>query len=184
MDAIMNLLGNFDPAALLPDISFTFGLINLCARLAILAVPALLLIFGFFYYFKPAQEPNHKLGFHAFFATKDQEAWRFVQRLAGFIYLILGGVLMLAMIIVSIILIGKDTMSLLTTAAICLVVEAILTALTVLGINIYMIIRHQRKNQRPAPRSPQRAPQRTPQRAPQRTPQRAPQSSQRTPRKK
>ena len=176
MDAIMNLLGNFDPAALLPDISFTFGLIALVTRLAILAIPALLLIFGFFYYFKPVQEPNRKFGYRTFFAMKDPEAWRFVQRLAGLVYLALGGVMMLSMIIVSIVLIGKETMSLLTTAAICLVINAVLTALAVISINIYMIIRHHRKNQQPAQRNPQRAPQRTPQRAPQ--------TSQRTPRKK
>jgi uncharacterized membrane protein len=173
-------LGNFDPSALLPNISFTFGLITLLARLAILVVPALLLAFGALYFFKPVKEPSRKSGYRTIFAIKDPEAWRFVQRLAGLVYLALGGVMMLSMIIVSIVLIGKETMSLLTTAAICLVINAVLTALAVISINIYMIIRHHRKNQKPAQRNPQRAPQRTPQRAPQRVPQ----TSQRTPRKK
>jgi uncharacterized membrane protein len=169
MDAIMNLLGNFDPSALLPNISFTFGLITLLARLAILVVPALLLAFGALYFFKPVKEPSRKSGYRTIFAIKDPEAWRFVQRLAGFVYLILGGVMMLAMLIVSIILIWKDTMALLTITAICLVIEAILIALATLGINIFMAVRHQ-QNSRQMQQRNQRAPQRTPQRAPQRVP--------------
>ena len=161
MDAIMNLLGNFDPSALLPNISFTFGLITLLARLAILVVPALLLAFGALYFFKPVKEPSRKSGYRTIFAIKDPEAWRFVQRLAGFVYLILGGVMMLAMLIVSIILIWKDTMALLTIAAICLVIEAILIALATLVINIFMAVRHQ-QNSRQMQQRNQRAPQRVP----------------------
>ncbi len=184
MDAIMNLLGNFDPTALLPNISFTFGLITLLARLAILIIPALLLAFGFFYFFKPAKEPNRKFGYRTFSVMKDPEVWRFVQRLAGFVYLVLGGVMMLAMIIISVILIWKDTMSLLTITAICLVIEAILTVLAIASINIFMAVRHYRNN-RQMRQTPQRTPQRAPQRSPQSTPKRAPQSTpKRTPRKK
>ena len=147
MDAIMNLLGNFDPAALLPDISFTFGIVSLIARLAILIVPALLLTFGFFYFFKPVKEPNKKFGYRTFFLMKDPEAWTFMQRLAGFVYLILGGVMMLASVIVSLVLIGKDTMALLTTIAICLVIYAILIILAVITLNILAAIRHNRNMQ-------------------------------------
>lgn len=161
MDAIMNLLGNFDPTALLPDISFTFGLVTLFARLAILVIPALILLFGFLYYFKPVNEPSRKFGYRALFTTKDPEAWRFVQHLAGLVYLILGGVMMLAMLIVSIILIGKDTMAVLTTAAICMIIDAILTFLSFAGINIFMVIRHQQQD-RLKQESRQRAPQRNP----------------------
>lgn len=144
MDAIMNLLGDFDPTALLPDISLVIGFISLFSRLAILAIPALFLGFGFFFFFKPVQKPNHSFGYRTYFGMRSQEAWLFVQRLAGFIYLILGGVLALAMAIVSIVLIGKDTMTLLTTTAICLIVETILTAVTILGINIFMAFRFDR----------------------------------------
>jgi len=142
MDAIMNLLGNFDPAALLPDISFTVGLIKLLARLFILIVPALLLGFGYLYYFKPVKEANHRFGYRTYFGMGSEEAWCFVQRLAGFVYMILGGVLALAALIISIILIWQDTVTLLTTAAIYLAIEAVLTGLAVSAINIYMAVRY------------------------------------------
>ena len=156
MDAIMNFLGDFDPTAFLPNISFTFGLINLLARLSIFIVPASLLILGFFYFFKPVPEPNKKSGYRIFFIMKDPDAWTYVQRLAGFIYLVLGGVMMLAMIIVSLVLIGKGTMTLLTTVAICLVIDAVLIIAAVVTITVLAVIRHrnniQNDRRRPAPR--------------------------------
>lgn len=148
MDAIMNLIKDFDPAALLPDISFTVGLMVLLSRLITLVIPALLLGFGCLYFFKPIEEANHSFGYRTYFGMGSKEAWRYVQRLAGFVFMILGGVLLLAMIIVNIVLIWKDTITLFTTAAICLVIQAILTALTVLTINILMAVRYDRDGYR------------------------------------
>lgn len=148
MDAIMNLIGDFDPSAFLPDITSAVGLMELFSRLAILVAPALLLIFGLLYFFRPIKEANHIFGYRAYFGMGSVEAWLFAQRFAGFIYMILGGIMTLAMLIVSFVLISKDTFTLLTIAAICLIVEAILTGLTVLGINIFLGIRYDRDGYR------------------------------------
>ena len=148
MDAIMNLLGNFDPAALLPNISLVVGLITFFSRLAILAIPALLATFGYFYYFKPVKEINRKSGYRTYFGMGSKEAWDFVQHLAGLVYLILGGVMGLAMLVVSIILFFKSTLDMLTIATVCLIIEAILTCLAVLTINILMAVRYDRDGRR------------------------------------
>ena len=148
MDAIMNLIGDFDPAALLPNISFLVTLMELFSRIAILITPVLLLTFGLLYFFKPIKEANHIFGYRSYFGMGSVEAWRFAQRFAGFLYMILGGVMTLAMVIVSIVLIGKDTMTLLTTCAICLVIELILTGLAVLAINIVLVVRYDRDGYR------------------------------------
>lgn len=140
MDAIMNLLGKLDPAALLPNISTVVWLMEFVARGATLIIPALILGFGLLYFFKPIQEANHIFGFRAYFGMGSVEAWRFAQRLAGFVYMILGGVMTLSMLIVNIVLIGKGTIALLTTVAISLVIEAILVGLAVLAINIYLAV--------------------------------------------
>lgn len=144
MDAIMNLIGEFDPAALLPNISVVVWLMELISRLAILVIPVLLLIFGLLYFFKPIKEANHIFGYRAYFGMGSVEAWRFAQRFAGFIYMILGGVMTLAMVIVSIVLIWKDTFTLLTVSAICLIIELVLTGIAVLAINIYLAVRYDR----------------------------------------
>ena len=144
MDAIMNLIGEFDPAALLPNISVVVWLMELISRLAILVIPVLLLIFGLLYFFKPIKEANHIFGYRAYFGMGSVDAWRFAQRFAGFIYMILGGVMTLAMVIVSIVLIWKDTFTLLTVSAICLIIELVLTGIAVLAINIYLAVRYDR----------------------------------------
>ena len=148
MDAIMNLIGDFDPAALLPNISVVVWLMEMFSRLAILAIPALLLTFGLLYFFKPVKEANHIFGYRAYFGMGSVEAWAFAQRFAGLVYTILGGVMTLAMVIVNIVLIRKGTIALLTTAVICLIIELILTGLAVLAINIYLALRYDRDGYR------------------------------------
>lgn len=144
MDAIMNFLKEFDPAALLPDISSIVGIMQVFARILILIIPLLLGGLGAAYYFKPIKEANHIFGYRTYFGMGSVEAWKYTQRLAGFGYMVLGGVLTLAMIIVNLCLIGAETLTLLTTAAICLVIELVLTGLGVLALNIFLAIRYDR----------------------------------------
>lgn len=148
MDAILDLLKNFDPAALLPDITLIIGILEVFARILILAAPLLLLGLGLAYFFKPIKEANHIFGYRTYFGMGSVEAWRFTQRLAGFIYMILGGTLTLAMIIVNLVMIGKDPLTLLTTSAVCLFIEVILTGLAVLTLNIFLTIRYDRDGYR------------------------------------
>ena len=144
MDAIMNFLKEFDPAALLPDISSIVGIMQVFARILILIIPLLLGGLGAAYYFKPIKEANHIFGYRTYFGMGSVEAWKYTQRLAGFGYMVLGGALTLAMIIVNLCLIGAETLTLLTTAAICLVIELVLTGLGVLALNIFLAIRYDR----------------------------------------
>ena len=144
MDAIMNLLKEFDPAALLPDISSIVGIMQVFARILILIIPLLLGGLGAAYYFKPIKEANHIFGYRTYFGMGSVEAWKYTQRLAGFGYMVLGGALTLAMIIVNLCLIGAETLTLLTTAAICLVIELVLIGLGVLTLNIFLAIRYDR----------------------------------------
>ena len=148
MDAILDLLKNFDPATLLPDINLVIGIMEALARILILVAPLLLAGLGAAYFFKPIKEANHIFGYRTYFGMGSVEAWKYTQKLAGFIYMVLGGVLTLAMIIVNLVLIGKDSLTLLTTAAVCLFIEAILTALAVLTLNIFLAVRYDRDGYR------------------------------------
>lgn len=144
MDAIMNFLKEFDPAALLPDVSSIVGIMQVFARILILIIPILLGGLGAAYYFKPIKEANHIFGYRTYFGMGSVDAWKYTQRLAGFGYMVLGGALTLAMIIVNLCLIGAETLTLLTTAAICLIIELVLTGLGVLALNIFLAIRYDR----------------------------------------
>ena len=142
VEDIKQLMDGFDPAALLPDLTTVAGKMELICRIAVMLGPILLLTLGLIYYFLAPKEANHRFGYRTYFGMGSEEAWCFVQRLAGFVYMILGGVLALAALIISIILIWQDTVTLLTTAAIYLAIEAVLTGLAVSAINIYMAGRY------------------------------------------
>ena len=148
MDAIMDFLAGFDPAALLPDISTTLGLLVLLARLAILAVPVILLVLGLVYFFRPPKEANHRFGYRTYFGMGSVEAWQYTQWLAGIVYGGLGAVLTLVMLIIGIALNSNNPMSLLTSAAVCIVVEIVLTVVASLAINITALIRYDRDGYR------------------------------------
>ena len=90
MDAIMDLLAGFDPAALLPDISTTLGVLVLIARIAILALPVILLVLGLIYFFRPPKEANHRFGYRTYFGMGSVRAWKFTQRVAGLVWGTLG----------------------------------------------------------------------------------------------
>ncbi len=144
MDAIMNLLKEFDPSAMLPNIFTTIGILEAFARILMLIVPLLLGGLGCAYYFKPPAEANHIFGYRTYFGMGSVEAWKYTQKLAGFGYMALGGGLTVIMIIVNLCLIGADTLTVLTASAICLLIQLVLTGLGVLGLNIYLAIRYDR----------------------------------------
>lgn len=148
MDAIMDLLAGFDPAALLPDISTTLGVLVLIARIAILALPVILLVLGLIYFFRPPKEANHRFGYRTYFGMGSVEAWKYTQWLAGVVYGGLGALLTVAMLIIGFALNSNDTLSLLTTSAICIVVEIGLTVVATLAINITALVRYDRDGYR------------------------------------
>jgi len=141
-------LFEMDFTGFVPELGGFMVTVKLLMVLAMLAGPILLVTFGLLYMFKPKKYANYRFGFRTYFGMGSVDAWKYTQKLAGFIYMCLGGVLTLAMIIVNLVLIGKDTLTLLTTAAICLVIEVILTGLAVLALNIFLIIRYDRDGYR------------------------------------
>ena len=144
MDAIMKLITDFDPAALLPDISTTVGFLELLARLAILAVPVILLILGLIYFFRPPKEANHTFGYRTYFGMGSVEAWRYTQFLAGLVFGILGAVLTVSMLIVGFIISGKEILDLLLAAVTCIFIEILATALASIVINVLVFLKFDR----------------------------------------
>ena len=97
IDSIKSLLDGFDPATLLPDLSKVFdSLVPLC-RLAVLIGPVVLLLLGLSYLFLTPKEANYYLGYRCYFGMGSEYAWRFTQRLAGFLFAGAGLVLTVVM---------------------------------------------------------------------------------------
>ena len=97
MEALKALMKDFDPTALIPDLSAVLDSLAGIIRLAVMIAPLVLLGLGLLYLLFPPKEANYKLGYRCFWGMSSVEAWRFTQRLAGIVWTLLGGVLTLVM---------------------------------------------------------------------------------------
>ena len=135
MSLITNLF-DMDLAALVPDMPVVMVTVGFLLVLAVLTGPILLVTLGGLYLFKPAPEANFKYGFRTYYGMGSIQAWKFSQKIAGLAFAGLGAPLLLAMLIVALTFIGKDLLSIATTATICLLVQAVLTLIARLTVAI------------------------------------------------
>ena len=148
MDKLLEILGSFDIAKILPEVNATVGFIVLLARIVTFFVPLLILGLGLAYFLKPAPEANHTFGYRTYFGMGSIEAWQFSQRIGGLVYIILGGVMTLGALITFIVLLKSSIPTILTGCAVALVIELILVALTTFTLNIIISIRYDRDGYR------------------------------------
>lgn len=100
MDFIKNLLFDFDPGMIFPDLEKLLGSLELVLRIAVLAGPLALLGFGLLYLLAPAKEANHSLGYRFYWGMSSVEVWQFTQRLAGLVWTGLGLVMTIVMALI------------------------------------------------------------------------------------
>ena len=148
MDKIMEVLGNFDIAQILPEVNFTVGLIVILSRIVTFFIPLLVLGLGLTYFLKPPAEANHTFGYRTYFGMGSVEAWQFSQRIGGLVYIIIGGVMTLGALVAFILLLKGSIPTVLTGCAICVVAELIVIALTTLTLNIIISVRYDRDGYR------------------------------------
>ena len=138
------LMDNFDPAALLPDLSTVVGTVEFLTRLAVVAGPIVLLVLGILYFFLSPKEANYHFGYRCFFGMGSQEAWRFTQRFAGIVWAVLGLILTIVMTVITGGFAGKPVMDIVSSGLTCLLWEIGLTVLSCLAINLTVMFRFDR----------------------------------------
>ena len=147
IDSIKEIMDGFDPGALLPDLSTVISRAALICRIAVLVGPVILLCMGLAYLFLAPKEANHYFGYQCYYGMGSVQAWRFTQRLAGMILSVLGLGLTIAMFLLG----GKfqtmETMAMVTSAAKCLILQAVLTALSMIVINLTDMILFDRRGE-------------------------------------
>ena len=77
-----------------------------------------------------------------------EHAWRFTQRIAGITWTALGAIMTVAMLIVTARFPGQDILEMLTTAVICVVVEALVLLLATIIIRIIVAACYDRHGNR------------------------------------
>ena len=148
MEALKSLLNDFDPAALMPDLSSFLGKLELIVRIAIIVAPLVLLGMGLLYFLVPPKEANYRLGYRCFWGMGSEIAWRFCQKLAGIVWSSLGLILTVVMAVLSLRLRGMAGAAMGIFAVKCLLWELGLVVVSILGINITMIVLFDVKGQR------------------------------------
>ena len=142
------LMDNFDPAALLPDLTTVVGKVEFITRIAVMVGPIVLLVLGILYFFAAPKEANYRFGYRCYFGMGSEEAWRFTQRFAGLVWGVLGLVLTVVMLIITGSFGGNPIMDIIGKGAKCLLWEAGLILVSILGINLTAMLCYDRKGLR------------------------------------
>ena len=142
------LMDNFDPAALLPDLTTVVGKVEFITRIAVMVGPVVLLTLGILYFFAAPKEANYRFGYRCYFGMGSEEAWRFTQRFAGLVWGVLGLVLTVVMLIITGSFAGNPIMDIIGKGAKCLLWEGGLILVSILGINLTAMLCYDRKGLR------------------------------------
>ena len=139
LDALKGLFEEFDLAAFLPNLSDVLGWVEMLLRIAVMAGPLLLLLFGLIYLLIPPKEANHGLGYRFWWGMASLDAWQFTQHLAGLVWSGLGVILTIIMALICNSFRRMDAMDMVWSAVKCLGWEIGLTIVACLAINITVI---------------------------------------------
>ena len=139
MDFLKSLLGEFDPAALVPDLEALFNNLDGALRVVVLAGPLCLLGLGLLYLLAPPSEANHVFGYRHFWGMSSVEAWRFTEKTAGLVWTGLGLVLTIIMAFLCNGYRELAAEAMLTSALTSVLVELLLVFLSTLLINTLVI---------------------------------------------
>jgi len=142
------LMDNFDPAALLPDLSNLAGIVAFLTRIALLAGPIVLLVLGLAYFLVSPREANYHFGYRCYFGMGSEEAWRFTQRFAGLVWAGLGLVLTVVMYFITNGFAGGQVMDIIGSGVKCLLWEIGLAVVSCLVINLVVMLRFNRRGDR------------------------------------
>ena len=136
IDSIKEIMDGIDPGAFLPDLSSLIGRVELICRIAVLVGPVILLAMGLSYLLLAPREANHYFGYQCYYGMGSIQAWRFTQRLAGIVLSLLGLGFTIAMYVLGSRFHSMETMAMVTAAAKSLLLQAVLTALSMAAINL------------------------------------------------
>ena len=140
IETLKSMLEGFDLAAFLPKMDSVLGWVETLLRLFVMAGPLLILLFGLLYLLNPPKEANYVLGYRFWWSMASLDAWQFTHRLAGCIWSPLGLILTIVMAVICNGFRQMDPMQMAFNAAMCIVWELAVVALSCLVINIVVIV--------------------------------------------
>ena len=145
VESIKAMLDGFDPATLLPDLSKVFDSLAPLCRIAVLAGPVVILLLGLSYLILSPKEANYYLGYRCYLGMGSEYAWRFTQRLAGWLFTAAGLALTVVMFGISVSFPYMPLSDMVWRAASCLLVELAVSVLLILTVNLSAAFHFDRK---------------------------------------
>ena len=140
MEALKNLLTEFDPAAIVPDLGSVIGWLELIVRICVLAGPIALLVMGLWYLILPPKEANHIAGYRFFWGMGSVQSWKTMQFLAGVAWTATGLILTFIMVLVTNGYGNMDILAMAYSALNCLLWQIGAAVLCCLLVNLSMMI--------------------------------------------
>ena len=155
LDTIVNKITDFlgggsggEPAISIPDPGALLEKAPTIARVLVMAGPVVMIVMGLLYFFAAPTEANHHFGYRCYFGMGSELAWRFTQRIAGITWMVLGAAMAVAMLIITARFPGQEILDMLTTAALCLLVETGILLLASIVIRTIVAARYDRHGER------------------------------------
>ena len=130
MDQITGFLEDLDFAKLLPEIGRFLSDLRFWIWVLMALGPLVLLVKGLLYYYRPVQQPDEKRGYQLNIAMDSVKVWRFTQRTAAVVYMVMGGVMTGVSLVLSLIGLAFSELTLATLAVIWLIAEVVLVVLS------------------------------------------------------
>ena len=134
-EALKALFEDFDVAAFLPELETALGWIEMFLRIAVMAGPLLLLLFGLIYLLVPPKEANYSLGYRFWWGMASLEAWQYTQSVAGKVWTAMGVSLTVILALICNAFRRMDPMAMVWTALVCIIVELVLIGGSCIAIN-------------------------------------------------
>ena len=90
IENIKEIMDGVDIAALLPDLNNILDKLNGVVQYLVLVGPVVLLFLGLFYFLLSPKEANYTVGYRFRWGMGSVQAWQFMQKLAGAVWMLLG----------------------------------------------------------------------------------------------
>lgn len=139
-DKITELLDNIDPEKWMPNLENLVGDMEIFVNILVLVAPLLLVLLGFIYFFLPPAEANHSIGYQFFWGKSSVDAWRFMQKIAGGVFCVLGLVLTIVMLILNKNLTDMEAVDMVFQAGQYLIWELVAVLVACLLIDLVMLV--------------------------------------------
>ena len=134
MKQLISSLLEIDLSGLLPEMGTFLTWLKVAVVFAMLIGPMIMLICGILYLYKPAPQATYKRGYRTTYAMGSTEAWRYTQRLAGYLWMITGGVLGVVSLVAALITLFQAPMALVVAAVVVLLIQFVI----VVAVTIYI----------------------------------------------